>query len=209
MSTPVSGVNGSNSSTGTTNGTVPTVPAGTEQTLSQADFLQIMVAQFTNQDPLSDSDGSGSNGTSDYVSELMSMTNLTTMQTMSQQQSMMLAGSLPGSTVVLSVNGNPVSGVVQGAEIQNATLYLNIGGQQYPASDLVSVTQTQAQADAAGANGANGSNGSERLGQLIQRHHADDPILLKKQKPKTPQDPQQTQPLRFLSEQPGNLPKAP
>src|ERR1700735_204030 len=72
-------------------------------TLTQADFLQIMVAQFENQDPMADSDGGGGTGTSDYVEELMSMTNITTMQTMSQQQSMQLASSLPGSSVTLNV----------------------------------------------------------------------------------------------------------
>jgi len=130
----------------------PTTSGGNpNDTLTQADFLQIMVAQFENQDPMSDSDGSGGSGTSDYVEELMSMTNLTTMQTMSQQQSMELAGTLPGSTVELSVNGATVSGVVQNASIQNATLSLTIDGVQYPASDLVSITQTQAQAQAASA----------------------------------------------------------
>jgi flagellar hook assembly protein FlgD len=139
--------------TGSTETTTPVTTSGgnPNDTLTQADFLNIMVAQFTNQDPLGDSDGSGSNGTSDYVNELMSMTNLTTMQTMSQQQSMELAGTLPGSTVTLSVNGAPVSGVVQNASIQNATLSLTIDGVQYPASDLVSINQTQAQAQAASA----------------------------------------------------------
>jgi flagellar basal-body rod modification protein FlgD len=143
----------------------PTTPATTSSgnandTLTQADFLNIMVAQFENQDPLSSSDGSGSSGTSDYVNELMSMTNLTTMQTMSQQQSMQLAGTLPGSTVVLSVNGAPVSGVVQNASIQNATLTLTIDGVQYPATDLVSITQTQAQAAAAAASTSTSSTSS-------------------------------------------------
>jgi flagellar hook assembly protein FlgD len=117
--------------------------------LTQADFLKIMVAQFTAQDPLSSGDSSGdSSGTSDYVNELMSMTNLTTMQTISSQQAIQLAGSLPGSTVELSVNGSAVTGTVSSADIQNSTLYLTINGTQYPASDLVAVTQSQAQAPA-------------------------------------------------------------
>jgi len=129
-------------------------------TLTQADFLQIMVAQFENQDPMSDSDGSGGSGTSDYVEELMSMTNITTMQTMSQQQSMQLASSLPGSTVTLNVNGADVSGVVSGAQIENATLYLTVNGTAYPASDLVSVTQSQAEAIAAAQSSANSTGTS-------------------------------------------------
>jgi hypothetical protein len=73
---------------------------------------------------------------------------------------MQLAGTLPGSTVVLSVNGAPVSGVVQNASIQNATLTLTIDGVQYPATDLVSITQTQAQAAAAAASTSTSSTSS-------------------------------------------------
>ncbi|HEX4140529.1 MAG TPA: flagellar hook capping FlgD N-terminal domain-containing protein [Candidatus Methylacidiphilales bacterium] len=153
--TPVAGTSG----TSTTNSA--TYASGNpNDTLTQADFLQIMVAQFENQDPMADSDGGGSSGTSDYVEELMSMTNITTMQTMSQQQSMQLASSLPGSTVVLNNNGAQVSGVVTGAQIENATLYLTVNGTQYPASDLVSVTQSQAEAIAAAQNSANSSTNS-------------------------------------------------
>jgi flagellar basal-body rod modification protein FlgD len=163
--TPVSGSSGSSTSNSATYAS-----GNPNSTLTQADFLQIMVAQFENQDPISDSDGGGGSGTSNYVEELMSMTNITTMQTMSQQQSMELAGSLPGSTVVLNNNGDAVSGVVTGAQIENATLYVTVGGKQYPASDLVSVTQSQAEAiaaaqsSAAGSNTASTNNGSSGTG---------------------------------------------
>ena len=157
--TPVSS---SNTSTGTSSGTYTggSNGSGGAGGLTQADFLQIMVAQFENQDPLSSSDGSGSSGTSDYVEELMSMTNLTTMQTMSNQMSMQLAGSLPGSTVVLNNNGAQVSGTVTNAQIENATLYVTVNGTQYPASDLVQVTQSQAEAIAAAQSTANSSTNS-------------------------------------------------
>ncbi len=114
--------------------------------LTQADFLKIMVAQFTNQDPLSDSDGSGSSGGSaSYIQELMSMTNITTLQTMSQQQNIELAGTLPGATVSLNDGyGNISSGVVTAASIQNATLTITVNGKQYPATDLVSITPASA-----------------------------------------------------------------
>ena len=136
-------------------------------TLTQADFLQIMVAQFENQDPMSDSSGGGSSGTSDYVEELMSMTNITTMQTMSQQQSMELAGTLPGSTVVLNDNGTAVSGLVTGASIENATLYVTVNGTQYPASDLVSITQTQAQAAAGNTSTTNSTGSTASTGSTV------------------------------------------
>jgi flagellar basal-body rod modification protein FlgD len=154
--TPVSGSGGSGTSSATYASGNP------NSTLTQADFLQIMVAQFENQDPLSSGgDSGGSSGTSDYVEELMSMTNITTMQTMSQQQSMQLASSLPGSTVTLNNNGTAVSGQVTGAAIENATLYVTVNGTQYPATDLVSVTESQAEAIAAAQiAAASGSGGS-------------------------------------------------
>jgi flagellar basal-body rod modification protein FlgD len=166
MST-TSPVSTSNTSTGTNSSTYTggSNGSGGAGGLTQADFLKIMVAQFTNQDPLSSSDGSGGSGTSDYINELMGMTNLTTMQTMSNQMSMQLAGSLPGSTVILNNNGAAVSGVVTNAQIENATLYVTVGGKSYPASDLVQVTQSQAEAIAAAQAAANssttsGTNGS-------------------------------------------------
>ena len=152
--TPVTSTAG----TSTSSSTYSSNANSANDTLTQADFLQIMVSQFENQDPLSSGgDSSGNSGTSDYVQELMSMTNITTMQTMSQQQSMQLAGSLPGSTVTLNDNGTAVSGLVTGAAIENATLYVTVNGTQYPASDLVSVTQSQAEAIAAAQSSATSS----------------------------------------------------
>lgn len=148
------------SSSGSSSNSAYASTGNPNSTLTQADFLQIMVAQFENQDPMADSDGGGSSGTSDYVEELMSMTNITTMQTMSQQQSMQLASSLPGSTVVLNNDGAAVSGVVTGAAIENATLYVTVNGTAYPASDLVSVTQSQAEAIAAAQIAATSSSSS-------------------------------------------------
>jgi flagellar hook assembly protein FlgD len=133
------------SSGSSSSSTVPTEASGANQTLTQADFLKIMVAQFSNQDPLSSSDGSGnSSGTSDYVNELIAMTNLTTQQTISQQQALQLASTLPNATVTISVNNSTVSGVVSNATIQNATLYVTVNGTQYPASDLTSVVPATA-----------------------------------------------------------------
>ena len=120
---------------------------GNNQTLTQADFLQIMVAQFTQQDPLaSGSDGGGGSSTSDYVNQLMSMTNLTTLQTMSGQQAQQLAQSLPGATVEVSDNGNAVNGVVQSARVDSSTggVYFTVGGTEYPSADLYAVEQTAA-----------------------------------------------------------------
>lgn len=142
----MSTINSINASTPST-----AAPTGNNQTLTQADFLQIMVAQFTQQDPLAGgSDGSGGSSTSDYVNQLMSMTNLTTMQTMSGQQAQQLAGSLPGATVQVDNNGVYSTGVVQSARVDSSNLgvYFTVGGVEYPSSDLYSIDQTAAQAAA-------------------------------------------------------------
>jgi flagellar hook assembly protein FlgD len=138
------------------NATTPSTTAPTAssngQTLTQADFLKIMVAQFTQQDPLSSGDGSsGGSGTSDYVNQLMSMTNLTTMQTMSGEQAQQLAESLPGDSVdVKDSTGTHIDGVVQSARVNGAdgAVYFTVGGTEYPSSDLYSINQTAAQAAA-------------------------------------------------------------
>lgn len=129
--------------------------SGGAQTLTQQDFLKIMVAQFTQQDPLSSGSGGNSNGTTDYVNQLMSMTNLTTMQTMSSQlatstgqQALQLAQTLPGSTVEVTGNGGITTGVVQKARIDATTnnVYLTIGGKEYSSAALISVDQAAAAA---------------------------------------------------------------
>jgi len=132
----------------------PTTPASTNgnQTLTQADFLKIMVAQFTQQDPLSSDGSGGGSSTSDYLNQLMSMTNLTTMQTMSGQQAQQLAESLPGATVVVDNNGVDTTGVVQSSRVDSSNLgvYFTVNGTEYPSSDLYSIQQTAAQAAGTG-----------------------------------------------------------
>jgi len=146
MSNPITSLNNntpSGSSNVNSNGTVATEPVG-GQALTQADFLKIMVAQFTQQDPLSSGDGGGGDsGTSDYVNQLMSMTNLTTLQTMSGQQAQQLVASLPGQTVTVSDNGETGTGVVTSARVDASTggVYFTVGGEEFPSTDLYSINQ--------------------------------------------------------------------
>jgi len=125
-----------------------TAPTGGAQTLTQQDFLKIMVAQFTQQDPLSSGDSSGGgSGTSDYVNQLMSMTNLTTMQTMSAQQGLILAQSLPGQTVTVTTPQNTTdTGVVTGTTVTSNGVNVTINGVSYPITEITSVTPAAAAA---------------------------------------------------------------
>jgi flagellar hook assembly protein FlgD len=118
-------------------------------TLTQQDFLQLMVAQFQAQDPLADDSGSGGgssgSGTADYVNQLMSMTNLTTMQTMSAQQGLILAQSLPGQTVTVTTPENTTdTGVVTGTTVTSSGVNVTINGVSYPITEITSVTPATA-----------------------------------------------------------------
>ena len=118
------------------------------QSLTQQDFLQLMVAQFQAQDPLADDSGSGGgsgSGAADYVNQLMSMTNLTTMQTMSAQQGLILAQSLPGQTVTVTTPENTTdSGVVTGTTVTTGGVNVTINGVSYPITEITSVTPAPA-----------------------------------------------------------------
>jgi len=121
------------------------------QSLTQQDFLQLMVAQFQAQDPLADDSGSGGgdsgSGAADYVNQLMSMTNLTTMQTMSAQQGLILAQSLPGQTVTVTTPENTTdTGVVTGTTVTTGGVNVTINGVSYPITEITSVTPAPAAA---------------------------------------------------------------
>jgi hypothetical protein len=123
----------------------------------------LMVAQFTQQDPLAsgDSSGVGDSGTSDYVNQLMSMTNLTTLQSVSAQQGVQLAQTMPGSTIsVTDTSGNTYSGPVQQTIIDSSGVNVVINGVEYPSSDITAVSQSEAQAAAAAATPAAGTTGT-------------------------------------------------
>ena len=128
-------------------------------TLTQADFLQLMVAQMTQQDPLSSGDGGGGDSsTSDYVNQLMSMTNLTTMQTMSSQQGVALAQQLPGATVSLTDSaGDSISGVVSATTITTNGVSVTVNGVTYPASDITGITPATTPTTGTGNTASSGS----------------------------------------------------
>lgn len=119
------------------------------QTLTQQDFLKLMVAQFQAQDPLASDSGSGGGGsgggTADYVNQLMSMTNLTTMQTMSAQQGLLLAQSLPGQTATITKPDNTtVTGVVTSTSVTGSGVDVTINNTAYPITEITALAPTAA-----------------------------------------------------------------
>src|SRR6202012_5099449 len=105
-----------------------TVSGGPQQTLTQNDFLQLLVAQMENQDPMNpESD-------TDMASQMAQFTSLTQSSAMSSSLAMMQANSLIGATVTVQTDsqGDTANGVVQsvklGAESSDGTPQIVING---------------------------------------------------------------------------------
>jgi len=119
-----------------------TVSGGTQQTLTQNDFLQLLVAQMENQDPMDPQSDT------DMASQMAQFTSLTQSTAMSSSLSALQANNLIGSTVTVSTDskGDTTSGVVQsvslGADSSDGTPQIMINGTAYDLSQVLSVTPT-------------------------------------------------------------------
>ena len=133
--------------TSTNNVSTGTNPADTvpgQQTLTQNNFLQLLVSQMENQDPL--------NPQSDtqMAAQMAQFTSLTQSSAMSSSLSMLQANSLIGSTVTLQTDsaGDTASGVVQsvtaGTTASNGVPQIMVNGQLYNVSQVLTITPTPA-----------------------------------------------------------------
>jgi flagellar basal-body rod modification protein FlgD len=136
----------SNVNTGTTS--TDTVSGGTQQTLNQNDFLQLLVSQMENQDPLNPQSDT------DMASQMAQFTALTQSSAMSSSLSMLQANSLIGSTVKIQTDsaGDTASGVVQsvqtGASSTDGTPQIMVNGAAYDLSQILSITPPAASSTA-------------------------------------------------------------
>ena len=122
--------------------------AGSQNVLDQKDFLQLLVTQMQNQNPL--------NPQSDtqMAAEMAQFTSLQQTSAMSSSLSMMQANSLVGSTVDLQVDSQTsTSGVVQGVVMQNGTPEILVNGAPYTLSQVIAVIPTAVSATPANQSG--------------------------------------------------------
>jgi flagellar basal-body rod modification protein FlgD len=119
--------------------------SGANQTLTQNDFLQLLVAQMENQDPLQPQSDT------EMASQMAQFTSLTQATNMASSLSQMQANSLIGSTVTVQLanSNNTTSGVVQsvrvGAASSDGTPQVVINGTAYDLSQVLGVTPTSTQ----------------------------------------------------------------
>jgi flagellar basal-body rod modification protein FlgD len=128
--------NVSNVSTGTTS--TDTI-SGPQQTLTQNNFLQLLVAQMQNQDPMNPQSDT------EMASQMAQFTALQQSTDMSSSLSMLQANSLVGSNVTVQVDSqNTTSGVVQGVQLgassSDGKPQIVVNGTAYDLSQVLSIT---------------------------------------------------------------------
>lgn len=109
--------------------------SGTNGTLNQANFLQLLVAQIQYQDPMNPQSDT------DMAAQLAQFSSLQESTQSAGSLSMMQANSLVGSTVGIQVDStSTTSGVVTGVVMSNGTPQITVGGANYGLSQINSVT---------------------------------------------------------------------
>ena len=113
--------------------------SGSSQALTQKDFLQLMVTQMQNQNPLDPQSDT------QMAAEMAQFTSLQQASSMSSSLAMIQADSLLGSTVNIQIDSKTLTnGVVQGVVVNNGTPQILVNGSPYNLSQVISVAPTAA-----------------------------------------------------------------
>ena len=123
---------------GETSGTQGRLPL---KTLGQEDFLKLLVAQMTTQDPLNPK------ADTDFAAQMAQYTALEQTKTMEQdiaglraQQSLLQASALLGNTVQIQTGiDTTITGVVSAVNIEEGMPFIVVNGEEYDLSQLLSI----------------------------------------------------------------------
>jgi flagellar basal-body rod modification protein FlgD len=109
--------------------------AAANQTLTQANFLQLLVTQMSSQDPLNPQSDTA------FAAQLAQFSALQQSQNMSQDISILQANSLIGEqvTATSSDGSGSVTGQVSGVQIQSGTPVILLNGQTYNLSQVTAI----------------------------------------------------------------------
>jgi flagellar basal-body rod modification protein FlgD len=131
-----------NAVTGTT--TSDSISTSKTNTLTQNDFLKLLVSQMENQDPTNPQSDTA------MAAQMAQFTSLTQATAMSSSMSMMQANSLVGSTVTLQVDSSTTaSGKVTGVIMNDGTPEIQVNGSDYTLSQVLSITPATTTSDSA------------------------------------------------------------
>ncbi len=121
------------------------------QTLTQTDYLHLLVTQMTSQDPLNPVSDT------DFAAQLAQFSSLQEATTMAGEMAMLQANSLIGATVEVTSSTNSsqeTSGVVTAVEMSSGSPEIQVNGQLYALSQIASITPTQSAASTSNASTA-------------------------------------------------------
>jgi flagellar basal-body rod modification protein FlgD len=108
-----------------------------QQMLSQGDFLQLLVAQLSQQDPMDPVSDT------DFAAQMAQFSALQESQTMQQNMAgIQAAGLLGGTATVQPGTGSPITGVVTAVQYSAGVPSVIIDGQSYALSSILSVSPT-------------------------------------------------------------------
>ncbi len=114
-------------------------------TLTMQQFLELMIVQFQNQDM----DNPAS--TSDMMNQLMQMSNIQAMATMTDASTMTYAASLVGKTVTIGEYNNgklsEIVGVVTGTGTYDGQQVIFVNGKTYPITSIMAVGEIPKEED--------------------------------------------------------------
>lgn len=105
-----------------------------KQTLTEKDFLNLLVTQMTSQDPLNPQSGT------EFAAQLAQFSALSESQTMESDMASLQANSLIGHTVdVTNVDNSVTEGTVSGVSIDKGVPQLVVNGQLYTMNQLAAI----------------------------------------------------------------------
>ena len=131
--------------------TSPDSLSGPQQALNQQDFLQLLVTQMENQNPLDPQSDT------QMAAEMAQFTSLQQTTAMSNSLSMLQANSLIGSTVTMQIDSQTtgsgvVSGVLLGSASSDGTPQIVVDGRAYDLNQVLSVSPAAASQNSSGQN---------------------------------------------------------
>jgi flagellar basal-body rod modification protein FlgD len=124
------------SSTGATSADA-LIPRVRTQTLDQKDFLKLLVAQLTTQDPLNPQKDT------EFIGQMAQFSALENSKSLQTEMQTMRASQLLGQTVEVKINDQVTGrGVVTAIDSSSGEPKIMIGAQSYTLADIVRIDQT-------------------------------------------------------------------
>ncbi|MCH4887432.1 flagellar hook capping protein [Acidaminobacter sp. JC074] len=103
-----------------------TKPVNDPSTLNSQDFMDLMITQLQNQNPMEPMDNN------DYIAQMAEFSALEEMQSMNNSINTMYAFGLMGKEVTINnADGTTVTGIVDSVSMKNGVNYLEVDGVQY------------------------------------------------------------------------------